>query len=319
MLYRRHLRIKVLQALYAWYSGNSNDLLKSENQLLLSVNKLYELFIYQLSFLVDIKRFAEMRMGENKKKFYPTEDDMNPNKKFIENRVLNILEDNLTFREKERLYKVIWGEEQEMLLKFYKLLLQSPFYKQYMNNENCSLDDDKKFLIKVVDRLMADFELLQSFYEEKSVYYTDGYDLVIILLVKFFDSLPNNFDISTALPEIYKTHNKSVNEDKEFLKILFRKTVSTDEDTSTILREKTHNWDYDRVPLIDLILLKMAIVELLEMKTIPVKVTLNEYIELSKFFSTPKSKIFVNGVLDKLIREFNEAGKINKSGRGLIE
>ncbi len=319
MLYRRHLRIKAFQALYAWYSGNSNDLIKAEKQLLLSINKLYELFIHQLSFLIEVKDFALMRMEENKKKFYPTEEDLNPNLKFVENRVLNLLENNTDFQKKVRLYKVNWGEQQEMIRKFYKLLQNSKFYKEYMDIDTRSLEDDKRFLIKVVDRLMSDFELLRFFYEEKSVYYTDGYDLVTVLLIKFLDSFPHDFNENSKLPDIFKTTTEDKDSDEKFLKKLFRETVNTDEETTEILKQKTHNWDYERIPLSDLILLKMAIVEFTKMETIPVKVTLNEYIELSKFFSTPKSKIFVNGVLDRLISEFKESGKIKKSGRGLVE
>ncbi len=318
MLYRRHLRIKAFQALYAWYSGNSNDLIKAEKQLLLSVNKLYELFIYQLSFLLEVKDFAIMRMEENKNKFYPTEEDLNPNLKFVENKVLNLLENNIDFQQKRRLYKVNWGEQQEMIRKFYKLLQSSKFYKEYMDNKNRSLEEDKRFLIKAVDRLMSDFELLRFFYEEKSVYYTDGYDLVTVLLIKFLDSFPHDFDENTKLPGIFKTTTDDKDSDEKFLKKLFRETVNTDEETTGILKQKTRNWDYERIPLSDLILLKMAMVEFTKMETIPVKVTLNEYIELSKFFSTPKSKTFVNGVLDRLIHEFQESGKIKKSGRGLI-
>jgi N utilization substance protein B len=320
MLYRRHLRIKAFQALYAWYSGNSNDLAKAEKQLLLSVNKLYELFIYQLSFLIEVKDFALMRMEENKKKFYPTEEDLNPNLKFVENRVLNILEKNIDYRKKAGLYKVNWGEQQEMIRKFYKQLQGAKFYKEYMESGSRSLEEDKRFLIKSVDRLMSDFELLRFFYEEKSVYYTDGYDLVTVLLIKFLDSFSHDFNENSKLPGIFKTTAGDDNKDSDekFLIKLFRETITTDEETTGILKRKTHNWDYERIPLSDLILLKMAIVEFTEMETIPVKVTLNEYIELSKFFSTPKSKIFVNGVLDRLIYEFRESGKIKKSGRGLI-
>ncbi len=319
MLYRRHLRIKAFQELYAWYSGNSTDIIKAEKQLLQSINKLYELFIYQLSFLIEVKRFAKIRMEENKKKFYPTEDDLNPNLKFIENKVLQLLEDNDDFNKKEKLYKINWGDQQEMIRKFYRLLLSSKFYHEYMNNKARSLNEDKTFLIKTVDRLISDFELLHFFYEEKSIYYTDGYDLIIVLLIKFLDSFPNNFNSMSKLPNIYNPTINKKDEDELFLKKLFRQTILTDEESTIILRKKTQNWDYDRVPLSDLILLKMAIVELKQMETIPVKVTLNEYIELSKYFSTSKSKTFVNGVLDKLIHEFKEQGQINKSGRGLIE
>jgi len=188
-----------------------------------------------------------------------------------------------------------------------------------MNNGKDSLEDDKLFMIKFVDLQLSRYDLLRSFYEEKSVYFTDGYDLVTILLIKFVDTLSNKNDELSSLPEIYKVSPAQSNDDKDFLRKLYRKVILENDELDEILKSRTKNWDYNRIPLMDLLLLKMAIVELTEMPTVPVKVTLNEYIELAKYFSTSKSKTFVNGVLDKLIRNFNEDGKIKKLGRGLVD
>ncbi len=319
MLYRRHLRIKVLQALYSWYSGGFESLPLGEKELLKSIDRLYELFIYQLSFLVEVRRFALVRIEENKNKFYPTDEDLNPKLKFVNNRVLTVLSENHDFLTKEEKLKINWSQEQEMLLKFYRMMRESDFYKKYMIDPADTLEEDKRFIIKVIDRLMADFDLLRSFYDEKNMYYTDGYDLTSIFLVKYVDSLSGKFSIESLLPGIYKTSSQKVNEDEYFARTLFRKVILNDKEYATIVEGKTKNWDYDRIPVIDVILLKMAIVELLEMNTIPVKVTMNEYIELAKYFSTAKSKIFINGVLDKLIIEFKDQGRIKKTGRGLID
>jgi N utilization substance protein B len=319
MLYRRHLRIKALQALYSWYSGGFESLPAGEKQLLKSIDKLYELFVYQLSFLVEIRRFTLVRIEENKNKFYPTEDDLNPNLKFVNNRVLTQLSENQDFLKKEEALKINWSQDQEMVLKFYHLLRNSDFYSKYLSESSDSLEEDKKFIIKVVDRLMIDFDLLRSYYDEKNMYYTEGYDLTGILLVNFVDSITPKFFVDGLLPGIYKTSGQKVNDDEYFARTLFRKVIINDDEYSKIVEGKTKNWDYDRIPLIDVILLKMAIVELLEMNTIPVKVTMNEYIELAKYFSTAKSKIFINGVLDKLISEFKADGRIKKTGRGLID
>ena len=318
MLYRRHLRIKVLQALYTWYTTGSDDLTNGEKLLLQSVNKLYELFIYQLSFLVEVKRFAEVRMEENKSKFYPTEDDLDPNTKFINNKVIKLLEENLDFQRKESAYKINWADETDIVRKFYGNLKNKDLYAQYMSDKRSTFELDKKLFLKIVDQLLPDFDLLKSFYEEKSVYFTDGYDLVILLLIKYFDTVEPDFTENTALPGIFKPSVRENDEDQDFLKELYRKTILQDAETTEIIKAKTINWEYDRIPLMDIILLKMAIVELKEMETIPVKVTLNEYIELARYFSSAKSKTFVNGVLDKLIREFKAEGKIKKVGRGLI-
>jgi len=319
MLYRRHLRIKVLQALYSWYTGSTDDLGSGEKQLLQSVNKIYELFIWQLSFILELRRFADVRMEENKQKFYPTDDDLKPRLNFIQNQVLLELEQNLDFKRKDAAFKTNWGSEEGIVRKFFNELKEKDFYNAYLLNEKLSLEDDKHFLIKLVDLLLADFDLLKSFYEEKNVHYTDGYDLVNILLIKFIDTFSTGFISGSLLPDIYKSENGSGEEDRQFLKRLYRHVITRDEELTEILKLKTNNWDYDRVPMMDIILLKMAIIEFQEMETVPVKVTLNEYIELAKYFSTPNSKTFVNGVLDRLIREFKEEGKIKKIGRGLVE
>ena len=319
MLYRRHLRIKVLQSLYSWYIGGIDDAIRGEKQLLESIDKLHDLFLYQLSFLVEIKRFAEIRIEENKQKFYPTDDDLNPSLRFIENSVLTSLEQNNNFILSESKLKINWTDQQDMILKFYNLLKSKEFFKKYMSNENNSVEADKKLILKIVEKLVPDFELLKHYYEEKSVYFTDGYDLVNLLLIKFIENFSNKFNTQTALPGIYKPSIKGVNEDRDFVKRLYRQVLRNDDSLVDELKVRTKNWEFERIPLMDTILLKMAIIELQEMETVPVKVTLNEYIELAKYFSTKNSKVFVNGVLDRLIREFKEEGKIKKIGRGLVE
>jgi N utilization substance protein B len=319
MLYRRHLRIKVLQSLYSWQTGGINDVIVGEKQLLESIDKLHDLFVFQLSFLVELKRFAEVRIAENKLKFYPTDEDLNPNLNFIENRVLIGIEQNNEFILTESKLKINWTDQSDMILRFYNILRSKEFYNKYMLSENNTIDSDKRLIIKIIDQLLPEFDLLKSFYEEKSVYYTDGYDLVTLLLIKFIENFSLKFNSQSQLPRIYKPSINGVNEDRDFVRTLFRKVLLKDEELNDELKGRTKNWEFERIPIMDVILLKMAIIELQEMETIPVKVTLNEYIELAKYFSTPKSKIFVNGVLDRVIREYKEDGKIKKIGRGLVD
>jgi N utilization substance protein B len=318
MLYRRHLRIKVLQSLYSWHTGGHDQLPEAKRELLNSINKLYELFIYQLSFLLEVRNFAAERLEHNKKKFYPTKEDLDPNLKFVENQVFSLLDANKSFHRLEETYKINWTEEHEMVRKFYAELRETAFYKKYMSNELQSIEEDKKLMIQIVDQLLPGFNSLRFFYEEKSIYFVDGYDLVNLLLIKFFETISEGFKSDATMPGIYKEY-KNTNEDLIFVKELFKKTILRDEECIEIIKERTKNWEYDRIPLMDIVLLKMAIIELQEMETIPLKVTLNEYIELAKYFSTNNSKVFLNGVLDKLISEFKSKGKINKTGRGLVE
>ncbi|MBC8319714.1 MAG: transcription antitermination factor NusB [Bacteroidetes bacterium] len=319
MLYRRHLRIKVLQALYSWHIGGIDDVIRGEKLLLESINKLHDLFIYQLSFLVEIKRFAEVRIEENKLKFYPTPQDLNPNFRFVENKVLNCIEQNNDFILNENKLKINWSDQSDLILKFYNLLKSKDFYNVYLSTKESTIENDKRFLLKVTDQLLSEFELLRYYYEEKSVYFTDGYDLVILLIINFFENFSAKFNSQSLLPSIYKPAVNGINEDRDFVRNLYRLVLRNEEELVNELKVRTKNWEFDRIPLMDVILLKMAIIELQEMETVPVKVTMNEYIELAKYFSTANSKVFVNGVLDRLIREFKENGKIKKTGRGLLE
>jgi N utilization substance protein B len=319
MLYRRHLRIKALQSLYAYYSGGQEDIVTGEKQLLTSINKVYELFVYQLSFLHELKRFASNLNEDRKKKFFPSEEELNPNLKFINNKVLEHLANNNDLAKKEVLYKINWADDQDMIRNFYHKLNDADFFKIYMENDKFSMEEDKKLIIKIVDRVMASDEVLNSFYSEKSVYFVDGLDLVNILLIKFTDTIGKKSNEFTPLPPLLKTENDAINTDLQFVRKLYRKVIVNNKANDEIIKPKTINWEYDRIPVLDLILIKMAITEFEYMDEVPVKVTLNEYIELSKYFSITKSRTFVNGILDKLITELKEQGRIKKIGAGMID
>ncbi len=319
MLSRRHLRVKVLQSVYAYYQSGNKDLNQGEKQLLLSINKLYELFVWQCSFLIEVTRFAANRIEENKKKHFPTKDDLNPNLRFVEHKLLNTLADNIQFRKLENLYKVNWGEEQDIVRRFYQFLKDTPEYERFMSDEEHGFDSERRFLIQIIEKYFAEQDLLQSFYEERSIFFVDDYHLVSYLLIKFIKSLDKDFNTLSPLPPIYKTGNEEVNEDLDFVKQLFRKTILNSDEYGSMIAATTSNWEQDRIAVMDMLILKMALAELFNFKSIPVKVTLNEYIDISKYFSTPKSKVFVNGVLDKLIQQLKAEGKIIKTGRGLVE
>lgn len=319
MLSRRHLRVKVLQALYAYFQSGGVRIDQGENQLVLSINKLYELFIHQLSFLVEIARFAENRLEENKRKHLPTADDLNPNLRFIQNSVLLAIAENKEFRKMESLYKINWADDQDMVRKFYNQLRETDAYGSYMVSAKPGFEADKKLLLYIVEDLFTDFELLQFYYEEKSIFFADDYHLVSHLLINFLRFFDRNFNENTPLPTIIKTDKDEVNEDMIFVKELFRKTVYKSEDWDKIIAASTSNWELERIAVMDVLILRMALTELTEFNSIPVKVTLNEYIDISKYFSTPKSKVFVNGILDKLIVDFKQNGRIKKSGRGLLD
>lgn len=319
MLSRRHLRVKVLQALYAYFQSGNTRIDQGEKQLLLSINKLYELFIYQLSFLVEVTRFAEQRLEENKGKHLPTAEDLNPSMRFVENKILQNIASNRDFLKKEALYKINWSEEKELIRRFYMLMRETETYQKYMAKSSVDFEDDRNFVLYMVQDLFTEFELLQSFYEEKSIFFVDDYHLVSYLVMKFAKFMPADFDDITPLPELLKTENEEDNEDLKFLKILFRETILLSEQWGKLIASSTSNWELERIAVMDVIILKMALTELTVFRSIPIKVTMNEYIDISKYFSTARSKVFVNGILDKLIIDMKADGQIVKTGRGLLD
>ncbi len=319
MLSRRHLRVKVLQALYAYFQSNNNRLDQGENQLLLSIKKLYELFIYQLSFLVEVRRFAEFRVEENKTKHLPTAEDLNPNLRFVNNRVLCSLAENREFLKKEQLYKINWSEEKELIRKFYVMMRETEAYAKYMSKESNSFSEDKKMVLYLIEELFANFELLEAFYEEKSIFFVDDYHLVSYLLMKFIKFMDKSFDANSELPNLLKTEKEEGNEDLAFVKSLFHKTILHSEEWNKLIAGATSNWELERIAVMDIIILKMALTELSYFRSIPVKVTMNEYIDISKYFSTARSNVFINGILDKLLADMSAEGLITKTGRGLLD
>ena len=313
------MRIKVLQALYAYIESGETNVNNGIKNLLESIDKLYELFIWQLSFLVETKRFAENKITENKHKYIPTYEDLHPNMKYVNNRLLNVIEDNIDFKKHEAALKINWADDhQDVVKKYYTMMKDTPEYKKYMADKTDNFANDRKFIVEMVTKYFADLDVLQDFYEDKSIYFCDDYHLVSSMLIEFFSKM-KNFDANSKLPEIYKPEIVEANADEKFIQDLFRETLKHNEEFGKLIADNTNNWEKERICLMDMIILKMALTEFVCFPYIPVKVTMNEYIEISKYFSTPKSKIFVNGILDKLAKKLTESGAIDKKGLGLLE
>lgn len=320
MLTRRYLRMKVLQELYAFSRKEENEYGTAEKELLKNINKVYDLYIHQLAFILEIRDFSRRRIEDARNKFYPTHEDLNPNLKFINNRLLQQLEDNRSFKRHREGLKVNWSDEKDLVRKSFNRMRDSKGFKDYMNGKKDSYTHDKDFLISYVQHVLPDDELIKSYYEDKYVFWVNDFDATLIMLEKTFRSFKSEQDTFTPLPSIYSApyDENNRNDDQEFVKRLFHTVISNDSHYDTIITERTDNWDFDRIALMDILIIKMAISEFTEFETIPTKVTMNEYIELSKVFSTPKSHVFVNGMLDKILNVLQEQGKVKKIGRGLI-
>ena len=320
MLNRRFLRVKVLQGLYAYHQAQETNLSQAERQLLNDIDSLYELFIYQLSFWVEVKHFAEQRIEENKHKIFKTEEDLNPNLKFVNNRILNELENNKHFNRLVDTYKINWGNDRDDFIRnFYTRLQTYPEYQEYMNSNKSSFSDDKQLLLDIVDKYMAEDDSLYDYYADRKLCFNSDYQVGLYLVWKFLHEMRADFNADTKMPPVYVTENREVNEDKDFAVQLFRKTILHRDEYRGWLEDTTSNWDYARLALMDKILIFMALTEFCEFHSIPVKVTINEYVEMAKFFSTAESSRFVNGILDKLSKQLAQNGKLVKTGLGLVD
>ncbi len=320
MLNRRHIRIKVLQALYAYnQTGNTNPV-TGEKQLLKHFEKVYDLFIYQLSLLVEIRAFAEERMIEAKKKYYPTQEELNPIEKFIHNPLLVQLAENKDLEKKTDALHINWKSEKELVLKLYNQIRETEIYKEYLVSGDTGYKAEKRVIEKLFEEVLIPSESLHFYFEDINLNWTDDYFLVAQLVLMTMSSYKVSWNENRALPTLFKDElDEDGGQDLIFARDLFKKTIKYSDEFLEIIKPKIVNWEIDRVALMDMLILKMALVELTEMPSIPVKVTMNEFIEISKYFSTPKSKIFINGILDSLIIELKASGKIKKAGRGLIE
>ncbi|MFC2100437.1 transcription antitermination factor NusB [Bacteroidota bacterium] len=319
MLNRRLLRIKVLQALYAFFQSGDDRVDISEKNLIHSIEKIYELYIYQLSLFLEVVNFARNRSKEAKTKYFPSDEELNPNTKFINNPIIHKLENNLELKEKIDYFKISWVEEKDMIRRIYLSIQDSREYKEYIESEEQSFHEDREFVIKLFKKSISRSPSLHYYYEEKNIFWAEDFHTVTILILKTFNAIDEHWDENAKLPSLYKMNDQGVNEDKEFIKMLLRKAIIRNKEYKESIAERAKNWDIERIAVIDFIIIIMAICEFVDFTSIPVKVTMNEYIEISKLYSTPKSKIFINGILDKLLADFKTEKKIVKMGRGLME
>jgi N utilization substance protein B len=315
VLNRRHLRIKIFHALYAYFQHSKDSLDKGEKELFFSISKMYEMYLYLLLVYIEIAHHSELKIEDKKRKQLPTHEDLNPNMRFVENPYVKLLATNeQLFRAIEK-EKLSWADQPDLIKKLFKEITESAEYQNYMSAESVSDEEHLQVLVSLFKKYIINFEPLQQYFEDKSIFWVDDLDLASSMVIKTLKSFDLKKGSAQPILGLYKDAEDEVN----FVKTLFRKVVLQSEENEAFIHEKAENWDMERIAMIDMILMKMAVTEAREFSQIPIKVTLNEYIEIAKFYSTPRSNIFINGILDKLFAELKEKGLIRKIGRGLIE
>ncbi|MDA7762054.1 transcription antitermination factor NusB [Crocinitomicaceae bacterium] len=315
MLNRRHLRIKVLQMLYAYYNDTeSNDIKQAEEKLLSSVNRIYDLYAYLLLSFPLLKKIALNKQEERKKKLRPSKEDLYPNLKFVENRIIILLENSKELNDLSALRNINWDNDskKDMFRKIFIEIEKSEAFFEHMNNEENDFEEDRVFLIQLFKTEIANSPLMYDFFEDEDIQWMDDIDLACSMVIK---SIKASSDKKFSIMPLYKTND----DEKDFICTLLKETIKRDAENEKMIETLVQNWEFERIAKMDVLLLKMAITELQTFETIPTKVSINEYIEISKFYSTPKSNVFINGILDKSVNLLSKENKINKSGRGLIQ
>jgi N utilization substance protein B len=313
MISRRLLRIKALMALYAFNRREDENLAQAETELMFSIDKSYDLYHYLLMLVLELADIAGEKIDQALLKRMPTPEDLNPKRRFIDNQLISQLRRNLEFKEYVSARKLSWVNNSHLPRILYNKMVTWNVYEEYMMSETHNYLSDKKFIIKLITVLFSESEDLQSNLEEQSIYWNDDIEYISAMLEKTLKKFKADSGENTALMPLFKNE-----EDEEFVKTLFRKAILHQKKCSELIDKNTTNWEVERIALMDILVMQLAITEIFEFPEIPVKVTLNEYIEIAKYYCTSKSSTFVNGILDNIVKEIRDEGLFNKSGRGLV-
>lgn len=314
MVNRRHIRVKVMQSVYAMHQNGSDDLEKEEKFLFYSIDAIQDLYLIMLSSLIEICKKETIFLHKSSQKHLATPQERKPNEKFIKNSIFQILAENNSLSIALENRKINnWTLNDDYILILLEDVKQSKLYANYMSNAINTFEEDRDFIVDLFMDVIVPNEKLYEYLEDNKLTWVDDIPLVNTHIIKQLKAVKQVDEGNFRVPKLFKD-----NEDRDFVKDLFRKTVLNEPELAKEYIDKTPNWDSDRIAEIDTIILKMAICEFLKFPSIPVKVTLNEYLELAKEYSTPKSSIFINGILDNLVKELQASNRIVKAGRGLM-
>ena len=312
MINRRHIRVKVMQSVYAMIKSYDDDVLKEEKFIKHSIKRMFDLYVLLLDLLVEVQKLAEEKQEISKKKYLATKEDLSPNRKFVENKLIKKIAESTSltlYKEAQNLDN--WSKDDEYIKIIWDLLQNSDLFSDYLNSLEDSFNSDKDFVVAFFKEIVAPNVKLAEYFEGENITWVDDIPFVNTWVVRSLSKQkPSN---AFKLGSLYKNQD-----DEDFVSDLFKKVILNHHSFENDIKIHTPNWETDRIADMDMILIKMGVCEFLNFPFIPTKVTINEYIEIAKDYSSEKSGYFVNGVLDKLSREFLKDKKIVKVGRGLL-
>ena len=298
MINRILIRIKVLQIVYAYYQKDSNDLKVAENELLLSLRRSYDLYYYFLLLIVDVTRMYERMIETKRNKYRPTDEERNPDMRMLNNRLANQIAENEDMLKYIKEHGISWADDMDFVKKILDLIITSDVYSDYIKGEEDNYEADKEFWRLVFKRIISNNEFVEDYLEEKSIYWNEDVDIIesfIIKTIKRFD------ESAGSKQEMMPMFNN--NDDYDYVIKLFRQTLLNGDKYRERIDKHMRNWESERVASMDMVIMQVALAEIMNFPTIPISVTLNEYIDAAKYYSTPKSGTFINGVLDSIVEE----------------
>jgi N utilization substance protein B len=308
MINRIIIRVKVLQIVYAYYQKNSRDLVSAENELLFSLEKTYDLYHYLLLLIVLLTDAEQRRLDKNRNKLLATEEELNPNRRLADNRFVEQLRTNGKLTAFSIRKGTLWNDDYSLFVRnLLKKIIQSDDYKEYVESVD-SYGSDKEFWRKVFKHIIMEDKELCEILESKSIYWEDDLDVVGTFVLKTIKQFVPETGTKQELLPMFKD-----DEDKEFALKLLHHTLMEEKENNGRINRQINNWELDRIAQIDLYIMQIALSELLNFPSIPISVTLNEYIDLSRYYSSPKSPNFINGILDSIVRELKSEGKLFKN------
>jgi N utilization substance protein B len=303
-----------LQALYAYHQSENKEVRVFEKSLLKSVDQVNEMYIWLLSLLIEVADYVPVDAEERAQKHLPSEHDLNASTKLHTNKFITGLRENPDYIDGVKKYKVSWNFDPEIARSIFMSLKAMPEYTAYLEQSDESIRAEKDIIKHIFKKLILKSPGIEQVFEEKFINWQVDKEVLQALVAKTFKNFSSENLKENKLAEVVANWG----EDREFIIELFNKTVAYDSEFQELIAQKTKNWEAERIAMMDVLLMKMALTELVTFSSIPVKVTINEYIEISKEFSTPKSNTFINGILDKIYADLKSAGRIRKFGRGLI-
>ena len=313
MISRRILRIKALQILYAYYKCPDSSINKAEKELFHSINKTYELYHYLILLLLEIADYANSRIEIARQKNIPSAEDLHPNTKFVSNKIISQFRSSVELNKFLNNIRLSWVNHPELIKKLYNKIRMTDHFIKYMESKDISYENDKEILYKIYTDDISTFDELYVVLEEQSIYWNDEVEFVIGIILKTIKGFKESDRENIRLFPLFKN-----SDDSDFVKRLIRKAILHKDEYLDLIKKYTQNWEIDRIAFMDILILELAITEVVEFTSIPTKVTFNEYLEIAKYYSTNKSSVFINGVLDKIIKYLKDNNKVLKQGRGLV-